>query len=46
MRTTPTDSYARLYSREVVDQINALHVPRYGLGLYVDPIKRKNSHLR
>ena len=32
-----TDRYARLYSRGVVDQVNALHVPRYGLGLYVDP---------
>ncbi|MCA3239446.1 MAG: NgoFVII family restriction endonuclease [Curvibacter sp.] len=32
----PTDRYARLYSQEVVDQINTLHVPRYGLGLYVD----------
>ncbi len=33
-----TDSYARLYSAHVVDQINALHVPRYGLGqdLYID----------
>lgn len=31
------DRYARLYSTGVVDQINALHVPRYGLGLYVDP---------
>lgn len=36
-----TDRYARLYSRDVVDQINALHVPRYGLGLYVDPIAEK-----
>ena len=31
-----TDRYARLYSPAVVDEINALHVPRYGLGLYVD----------
>ena len=33
-----TDNYARLYSTDVVDKINALHVPRYGLGqdLYVD----------
>lgn len=30
------DRYARLYSPAVVDEINALHVPRYGLGLYVD----------
>jgi superfamily II DNA or RNA helicase len=35
--TDPSDRYARLYSVEVVDQINALHVPRYGLGNYIDP---------
>lgn len=33
----PSDRYARLYSRSVVDAINALHVPRYGLGLYLEP---------
>ncbi|MEO6924880.1 MAG: helicase-related protein, partial [Bryocella sp.] len=33
----PGDRYARLYSDDVVDVINALHVPRYGLGNYVDP---------
>ena len=32
----PADRYAHLYSPHVVDQINALHVPRYGLGLYLD----------
>ncbi|MFZ4539095.1 helicase-related protein [Propionivibrio sp.] len=37
----PADRYARLYSPTVVDQINALHVPRYGLGLYVDPPAEK-----
>lgn len=31
------DPYARLYSPEVVDAINALHLPRYGLGNYVAP---------
>lgn len=36
-----TDRYARLYSAQVVDEINALHVPRYGLGLYVDPQAEK-----
>ncbi len=41
--TDPADRYARLYSRNVVDQINALHVPRYGLGLYVDPIAKKEA---
>lgn len=36
--TDASDSYARLYATHVVDQINALHVPRYGLGqdLYID----------
>lgn len=33
----PDDRYARLYSDDVVDVINGLHVPRYGLGNYVDP---------
>ncbi len=31
------DPYARLYSDRVVDVINALHLPRYGLGLYEAP---------
>lgn len=39
--TDATDRYARLYSPAVVDQINDLHVPRYGLGLYVDPQAEK-----
>ena len=30
-----TDQYARLYSPSVVATINALHLPRYGLGNYV-----------
>ncbi len=29
------DQYARLYSETVVDTINSLSLPRYGLGLYV-----------
>lgn len=29
------DQYARLYSAEVVDSINSLYLPRYGLGNYV-----------
>ncbi|MEY2840500.1 MAG: hypothetical protein RJB60_2799, partial [Pseudomonadota bacterium] len=37
----PSDRYARLYSPAVVDQINDLHVPRYGLGLYVDRLQEK-----
>lgn len=38
-----SDRYARLYSSAVVEQINALHVPRYGLGLYVDPRAEKDA---
>ncbi|MFM2058681.1 MAG: hypothetical protein RLY71_3066 [Pseudomonadota bacterium] len=38
-----SDRYARLYSREVVDQINALYVPRYGLGLYLSPQEEKRA---
>lgn len=39
----PADRYARLYSPAMVDEINALHVPRYGLGLYVDPQAEKTA---
>ena len=31
----PSDQYARLYAPDVVDTINALNLPRYGLGNYV-----------
>jgi superfamily II DNA or RNA helicase len=34
---SPKDQYAQLYSPEVVGTINALHLPRYGLGNYVAP---------
>lgn len=30
----PGDPYARLYAPEIVEAINALHLPRYGLGSY------------
>lgn len=33
--TDPDDQYAKLYSQEVVDAINALYLPRYGLGNYL-----------
>lgn len=35
----PDDTYARLYSDEVVAALNRLHLPRYGLGNYqrIDP---------
>lgn len=31
----PADQYARFYSADVVNDINALNLPRYGLGNYV-----------
>ena len=33
----PNDQYARLYSARVVDAINRLDLPRYGLGNYIAP---------
>lgn len=39
----PADRYARLYSSDVVNQINGLHVPRYGLGLYINPQEEKQA---
>jgi superfamily II DNA or RNA helicase len=33
----PTDQYAGLYGSSVVDAINKMHLPRYGLGNYVVP---------
>jgi len=33
----PRDQYARLYANDVVDTINTLFLPRYGLGNYADP---------
>ncbi|MBN2565167.1 MAG: NgoFVII family restriction endonuclease, partial [Candidatus Eisenbacteria bacterium] len=35
------DQYARLFSAEVVDAVNALALPRYGLGNYQRPTPRK-----
>lgn len=34
---SPQDQYTRLYSDAVVDTINALALPRYGLGNYIAP---------
>jgi superfamily II DNA or RNA helicase len=31
----PNDQYARLYSPDVVDIVNSLNLPRYGLGNYI-----------
>ena len=33
--SNPDDQYAKLYSQHVVDTVNDLHLPRYGLGNYV-----------
>ncbi|MEW6233872.1 MAG: helicase-related protein [Candidatus Omnitrophota bacterium] len=33
----PSDQYARLYAPNVVDAINGLNLPRYGLGNYIAP---------
>lgn len=33
----PNDQYARLYAPDVVASINALNLPRYGLGNYIAP---------
>ena len=33
--SNPDDQYAKLYSQQVVDTVNNLHLPRYGLGNYV-----------
>lgn len=32
----PSDQYAQLYSQEVVDSVNGLDLPRYGLGNYIN----------
>lgn len=37
------DQYAKLYSVEVVEVINALHLSRYGLGGYADPVALKTA---
>ena len=33
--SNPDDQYAKLYSQQVVDTVNDLYLPRYGLGNYV-----------
>ena len=37
----PDDQYAKLYASDVVDTINSLRLPRYGLGNYVKESHRK-----
>lgn len=41
--TDAADQYARLYSPQIVDIINALHLSRYGLGGYADPYALKSA---
>lgn len=36
-QSDPSDPYARLYSTPIVGAIDALSLPRYGLGNYLDP---------
>ncbi len=42
----PNDQYARLYAPPVVDTINSLRLPRYGLGNYVRRPGRANRRPR
>ena len=48
----PTDQYARLYAPGVVTTVNALHLPRYGLGNYVSkspdspPTNTETKHIQ
>lgn len=44
--TDPDDPYARLYSQDVVDAINALKLPRYGLGNYAAPARTNGRGAR
>ena len=37
------DQYAKLYSEEVVNTINSLNLPRYGLGKYIDKKKEAEA---
>ena len=36
----PDDLYAKLFSKNVVDTINAMSLPRYGLGQFIDENKK------
>ena len=37
----PNDQYARLFAEDVVQRINDLRLPRYGLGNYIQPAPQK-----
>ncbi|MBU1662788.1 MAG: NgoFVII family restriction endonuclease [Chloroflexi bacterium] len=41
--TDPDDQYARLYREDVVDTINELFLPRYGLGNYINQRKKTTA---
>jgi superfamily II DNA or RNA helicase len=38
----PNDQFARLYQKRIVDKINDLEVPRYGLGNYAEKSPKKS----
>lgn len=40
-QTDPEDRYARLFADDIVGRVNALTLPRYGLGNYVKPSPHK-----
>ena len=42
--TDPSDLYVRLYSAEVVDTLNHLHLARYGLGNFIDSNQAKSAN--
>ena len=42
----PDDQYAKLYSPRMVDAVNELHLPRYGLGNYVADNSENAAHCR
>ncbi len=37
----PNDQYARLYASDIIEAINSLYLPRYGLGNYIAPTPDK-----
>ncbi len=41
--TAPGDQYSRLYSSEMIDLMESLELPRYGLTGYIDPEKAKKA---
>ena len=39
----PDDLYAKLFSQNVVDTINSMSLPRYGLGQFIDDNKKRDA---